>query len=235
MILLGAAVNGITTIIAGILGSLCKKAIPERMSETVLKAIGLGVIYIGIDGCIADGKKIKYAAIVAIISLALGTVIGELIDFDKWLTRLGSAVQARFAGKGEGSFADGFVSASLLICVGAWAITGSMESGLNNAHASLCTKSVVDFLSCFIMAGAMGIGVAGAGVLVFLYEGALTLAAALLGGLLTEPLIAAMGCVGSILIIGVGLTLLGYKMRVVNCVPAVLVAIPVQLICAALL
>ena len=234
MILIGAAVNGLTVIAAGIIGTLCGRAIPQKMSKTIMNVLALCVIYIGMDGCIADGKQMRYAALCTILSLALGTVIGEWIDLDKWINRLGDLLQSK-VGKKQGSVAAGFVSASLLICVGAWAITGSIDSGLSGNHTSLIAKSLIDSISCLIMASTMGIGVAFAGVLVFLYEGLLSLGAGLLSGLLTAEIIAAMGCTGSILIIGIGLNMLGLtKIRVINAVPGIFLAIPISMLMTAL-
>lgn len=232
MILLGAFINGITVFIAGMLGGLLKRALPEKMSQTIVQALALCVIYIGMEGCISHGNGIRYASLIAIVSLAVGTIIGEWIDLDKWINRLGEWLQSKVKTKnGETSVATGFVNATLLICVGAWAITGSMDSGLHNSHASLIAKSVIDSISCFIMASTLGIGVAFAGIFVFCYQGLLTLGASALSGVLTEPIIAAMGCVGSILILGIGLNMLGLtKIRVVNCIPAVFIAIPFGLL-----
>lgn len=232
MILLGSIVNGITVVLAGLIGSKLGKALPRRVSQTLLQAMALCVFYIGMEGAISSGSGIRYAALGAIISLAIGTAIGELIDIDKWLNRLAAWLQSKVkTAEGEGSIAAGFVNASLLICVGAWAITGAMEGGMNNSHASLISKAVIDFVSCFVLAGSLGVGVAFAGVAVFLYQGALAVCAYALGGLLTAPLIGAMGCVGSILILGVSLNMMGLtKIRVVNCIPAILVAIPVQML-----
>lgn len=232
MILFGSIINGITVTLAGLIGSRLGKKLPARFSQTLLSAMALCVFYIGIEGAISAGSDIRYAALSAILSLALGTLTGELINIDRWLNKLGERLQSKVkTAEGETSVAQGFVSASLLICVGAWAITGAMEGGMNNSHASLISKAVIDFVSCFVLAGSLGVGVAFAGVTVFLYQGSLAVAAWALGSLLSAPVIGAMGCVGSILILGVSLNMMGLtKMRVVNCIPAVLFAIPIQLL-----
>ncbi len=232
MILLGSAINAITVIIAGLIGSKIGKSLPERLSKTLLQAMALCVCFIGIEGAISAASGISYAALCAILSLAIGTVIGEWIDIQKWLDRLGMHLQQKIhSSHGETSIAAGFVNASLLICVGAWAITGAMEGGMNNDHASLISKAVIDFVSCFVLASSMGIGVAFAGITVFVYQGSLAVCAYALGSLLSPSLIGAMGCVGSILILGVALNMMGLtKIRVVNCIPAILISIPVQML-----
>ena len=234
MFWIGAAVNGVTVLLAGVAGGLLGRAIPKKMGETMIGMMALAVIYIGIDGCIADGQKMKYAALCVILSLALGTLIGELIDLDKWINKLGDLLQRKVGGKGN--IAEGFVTASLLICVGAWAITGSIDSGVSGDHTSLIAKSVIDGVSCFVMASTLGVGVAFAGVLVFLYQGLLSLGAAALSGFLTESMIAAMGCTGSVLIVGIGFNMLGMtKLRVINAVPGIFLAIPISMLITHLL
>lgn len=230
MVVFGAVFNGLTTFAAGLAGALCKKAIPKKVGETVMQMMALVVLYIGLDGCISDGKKIKYAAIIVILSLAIGTLIGEIIDINRWLNALADKLQQRFASDGKVSLAEGFVNASLLISVGAMSITGAIDGGIAGDHSTLIIKSIIDIISCFIMAGTLGIGVAFAGVFVFVYEGSIALSASLLGSVLTDSTIAAMGCVGNLLLVGVALTMLGKKIRVVNCVPAILIAIPIELV-----
>ena len=219
---IGPAVNGIGVIAAGILGSTAKKIIPERMGETLLKVMGLATIYIGFSGAL-KGSHIM----VTLASLALGTVIGELFDLEKRINQLGDWLQQRFQPKNSNvSIAEGFVNCSLLICVGAMAIVGAMESGLTGTHSTLFAKSFIDTVAAFIMASTMGIGVALSGVLVMVYEGLMALMAQLIAPLLTEIVINEMTCAGSIIIVGVGLNLLKItNIRIMNTVPGIFLPI----------
>ncbi len=189
------------------------------MGETLLKVMGLATIYIGFSGAL-KGSHIM----VTLASLALGTVIGELFDLEKRINQLGDWLQQRFQPKNSNvSIAEGFVNCSLLICVGAMAIVGAMESGLTGTHSTLFAKSFIDTVAAFIMASTMGIGVALSGVLVMIYEG---LMAQFIAPLLTEIVINEMTCAGSIIIVGVGLNLLKItNIRIMNTVPGIFLPI----------
>ncbi len=189
------------------------------MGETLLKVMGLATIYIGFSGAL-KGSHIM----VTLASLALGTVIGELFDLEKRINQLGDWLQQRFQPKKSNvSIAEGFVNCSLLICVGAMAIVGAMESGLTGTHSTLFAKSFIDTVAAFIMASTMGIGVALSGVLVMIYEG---LMAQFIAPLLTEIVINEMTCAGSIIIVGVGLNLLKItNIRIMNTVPGIFLPI----------
>ena len=138
---LGTLINFVGVIIAGILGTLVKRGIPKRITDTVICAVGVCVIFIGIDGVIEPAPEISSAGynglaktLIMIISMALGALIGELIDFDSLITRLGNKLETKFASGADesqkGNFAKGFVSCSLLFCVGAMAVNGGMEDGM---------------------------------------------------------------------------------------------------------
>lgn len=218
----GAVVNGAAVILGGIAGCILKRGIPKRMGDTVMKAMALYVMYIGISGAL-DGEN----TVVEIISLALGTVIGEALDLDKRINQLGDWLALVVKTKdNEVSIANGFVSCSLLICVGAMAIVGSIQSGINGSHDILIAKSIIDCVAAVVMAATLGIGVAFAGVLVLLYEGLLTLCATFIEPVLTTAIMNEMNCVGSVLIIGIGINMISKdKIRVMNCVPAVFLPI----------
>ena len=222
MTLCGAVVNGLAVIAGGAAGSAAKKGIPRQMGKTVMYGLGMLVIYIGISGALV-GEQI----IVAIISMTIGAIIGESLKLELRLNRLGDWVQSRFGGQDqEGSIAKGFVSCSLLVCVGAMAIVGSLESGISGNHSTLLAKSVIDGVAALVMGSSMGIGVALAGVLVMIYEGLITLFAQFLQPFLTAEVINEMSCVGSVLIAAVGMNMLGItKIKVINCVPAIFLPI----------
>ena len=222
MILTGTLVNSLTIIVGTVVGMLLGKFIPERMSDAVSKGVALCVLYIGIDGMLAGENTL-----VAIIATVIGAIIGELLRLDDRMHNLGDWVERRFAKNGtKGSISEGFVSASLLFCVGAMAIMGSLDSGLLRDHSTLYAKSTLDGITSIVYGSTMGVGVALSAVPIFLYQGAIALGASFIEPFLTPEVIAEMKCVGSILITGLALNLLGLtKIKVVNYVPAIFLPI----------
>ncbi len=229
-ILLGAAVNFAAVIIGSFLGLLFKKGIPEKVSKTVMNGMGLCVLFIGLSGLLADTDDGTKRAMVLIFSVIIGAVIGELIDLDALVNRLGSWLEGKL-GKGYGSVAEGFVTATLLFCVGAMAVLGPLESGLKCEHTTQITKSVLDFVSSVIYASSMGIGVMFSAFSVFLLQGTITLMAGWLEPLLTPSAVAEMTVVGSLLIVGLALNILGItRLKIMNYLPAVFLAVPVAMV-----
>ena len=222
MILTGTLVNSLTIITGTVIGMLLGRFIPERMSDAVSKGVALCVLYIGIDGMLAGENTL-----VAIIATVIGAIIGELLRLDDRMHDLGDWVERRFAKNGtKGSISEGFVSASLLFCVGAMAIMGSLDSGLLRDHSTLYAKSTLDGITSIVYGSTMGVGVALSAVPIFLYQGAIALGASFIEPFLTPEVIAEMKCVGSILITGLALNLLGLtKIKVVNYVPAIFLPI----------
>ena len=187
-----------------------------------MKAIALCVIYIGISGSL-DGENV----LIVIISMAAGTVIGEALSLQERLERLGAWVQSKCRPSENGvSVAEGFVNASLLFCIGAMAIVGSLQSGLSLDHSTLIAKSLIDGITAVILASSMGIGVMFSSILCFLYEGCIVVCAGFLEPYLTASVINEMTCVGSLLIIGIGINMMfKNRIRVMNSIPAVLLPI----------
>ncbi|MDP4089647.1 MAG: DUF554 domain-containing protein [Bacillota bacterium] len=223
--MLGTIVN-FTAILAGsILGLFLKGGISERFSNTIMQGIALCVLFIGISGSL----KVDNFLIV-ILSMAIGALLGEAIDIDKRLKNLGDKLQGRFKNS-ESKISEGFVSASLLFCVGAMAILGSLESGLHRNYDTLFSKSILDGIASIIFSSTLGIGVAFSAVSVLLYQGAITLAAAYISPFLTTAVQNNMGAAGSLIIIGLGLNMLGVtKIKVANLLPAIflpILAVPV--------
>lgn len=218
--MIGTIVNTLAVVVGSMAGLLLRKGIPKKISDTVMKALALCVIYIGIDGALSGEKTL-----VTILSMVIGTVIGQLLSLEERLERLGKFIELKFKSKnGSGSIAQGFITASLLFCVGSMAINGSFQSGFNGNHELLYIKSLLDGISSVVFASTLGIGVILAAPAVFAYQGALTLLAALTGPFLSGSTIAEMTCVGSILIIALGLNMLGVtKLKVMNMIPAIFV------------
>lgn len=218
--MLGVIVNTATVLIGSAVGLLLKKGIPEKVSKAVMIAIGLCTLYIGVDGALAGNN-----AIVLIVSMVIGTIVGTLIDIDGGINRLGLFIQSKFKKQdGRSSVAEGFMTGSLLFCVGAMTIVGSMNAGLNGDNELLFTKSVLDLISSCMLASSLGIGVMFAAAFVLVFQGGLVLLSGLLQTVLTNPdIIAEVTCAGSVMIIGLGLNLLGItKIKVANLLPAML-------------
>ena len=197
-----------------------------RLQTIVMEGMSLCVLYIGISGSLKGQNTL-----IAIISIAIGAVVGELLDLDRRMHTLGDWVQAKTARlihtqEGAPSVADGFVAASLLFCVGAMAIVGSLENGLTGNYDTLKAKSVIDGIAAIVFASSLGVGVAFSAVAIFLYQGAISLAAGLLSPLLSDTVIAEMTCVGSLLIVALSLNMLNVtKIKVMNLVPAIFLPI----------
>lgn len=221
--MLGTIVNTIAVIIGAGIGMFLKKGIPQRLSDTMMKGLGLCTLFLGISGSL-DGQN----SLIPIISIVVGALIGEGIDLDEKLNQLGNWLENRFKSKDGSkiSVAEGFVSASLLFCVGAMTIVGSLQSGLQGNHEMLFNKSMLDFVAAIIFASTMGVGVMLSAAFVFVYQGAITLLAQWVAPVLSDVVIAEMNCVGSVIIIGIALNLLGItKLKVMNYVPAIFIPI----------
>jgi len=206
--MLGTIVNAAAIALGGIIGIFIKKGLSEKVCDTVMKGLGLCVFFIGICGLIENAAGIgSNKVVLIIISIAAGGAIGQAIDIDRRINNLGNKIEKSLKGK-QGSISEGFVTASLLFCVGAMAVIGSLESGLTGVHNTLFAKAVIDGIISIILASALGIGVTFSAAAVFLYQGAITLAASALKNILTASVIADMTMVGSLLIIAVSINIL---------------------------
>ncbi|MFZ5354330.1 MAG: DUF554 domain-containing protein [Bacillota bacterium] len=225
MILLGSIVNAITIIAGGIIGSLAKKGLPERFSNLIISGMGLFTLVLGIMFALRTKEPM-----IVVISIVIGALIGELIDIEKKLDSLGNYVQSKLKGF-KGNFSQGFVTSSLLFCVGSMAIMGSLQSGLSNNHDTLLTKSIMDGVISIVFASTMGIGVAASAVPVFIYQGTITLLASVIAPYLSEAMIIEMTASGGILLMGVGINILELKkIKVGNMLPAIFLPIIIMLI-----
>lgn len=225
---LGTIVNSLAIIGGALVGILFGKALPEKIKKTVIQGIGLAVILIGLRMALTTNNPL-----VVIGSLVLGGIIGEWIDIEDKLQQLGKWLESKFAKGENGNFTKGFVSSSLMFCVGAMAIMGALESGLKGVHDTLYAKSMLDGITSIVLASSMGIGVLVSAVPVFLYQGGITISAALLQGFLSDPVIAEMSATGGLLIVGIGLNILEIKeIKVGNLLPAIFVAVPITMLLA---
>lgn len=205
----------------------------DKLSDTVFRGLGLCVVLVGMGGMLQGMVNDRIAdalptlslsgesTLVIILSIVLGSVVGHLLDLDLRINQLGAWVEKQTKGK-MGNVAQGFVSASLLFCVGSMAIVGSLSSGLTGDHSMLYTKTLLDTVSAIVFATTMGIGVGFSGVLIFIYQGAIALAAQWVAPLLSPDVIMTMSITGSLLIMALGFHMLGIlRIKVMNYVPAV--------------
>ncbi len=217
----GTLVNTLAAVVGGLLGSLLKKGIPERFADLVQKGLALCVLYIGIKGSLVGTNTL-----VTILSLVLGAILGELLNIDGGIERLGAWAQSKLSRKGTSRLGEGFVTASLLFCVGSMAVVGSLQSGLTGSHETIFTKSLLDFVSAIILASSLGLGVCLSGAFVLVYQGAIVLLARWAAPILSDGTVAEMSCAGSLLIIALGLNMLGVtKLKVANLLPAMFLPI----------
>jgi len=226
----GVLVNTAAVLIGSLAGLIAGKGIPKRFSGAIMTGIGLCTLYIGISGSLQGENPI-----ILVISIVLGAVAGTALKLDDRLNSIGEKLQKRFApadgGEGKSTIAQGFVAASLLFCVGAMTIIGSINSGLTGDNTIIYTKSTLDLISSAMLAASLGAGVVFASASVLVYQGFLVLLAQLLHPLLDNPsIMAEMNCAGSVIIIGLGLNLIGItKIKVANYFPAIVFA---PIICA---
>lgn len=219
----GTIVNTAAIVVGSLLGLLVKSNLSEKMMNTLMKGLGLCTLYLGISGSLKGENSL-----ILIVSMVVGTLIGAGIDLDEKLQRMGFWVERKMKSKtgSDNAIAEGFVTGSLLFCVGAMAIIGSLQSGLTGNNEMIFNKAVLDFVAALILASTLGIGVMLAAACVFFYQGAIVLAAQWLEPLLTTNIINEMTCVGSVIIIGLALNMIGVtKMKIMNFVPAVFLPI----------
>ncbi len=224
MILLGTVANAGAIIIGGIAGSFFRKGISERFSNIIMSVLGLFTLVLGMTFAI-DSQN----ALVVIFSLVIGSVIGEWIDIEKRMNDLGDYVQDKLNSR-EGSFSKGFVTASLLYCVGTMSIMGPLQSGLMNDHKILLMKSILDGTISVVFASTLGIGVALSSLPVLVYQGSIALLASSVAPYLSEAVITEMTAVGGVLLVGMGINLLEIKkLKVGNMLPAIFLPIILML------
>jgi uncharacterized protein len=223
--MLGNYVNTITIIIGCLLGLLIQKGLHEKYKTIIMQAIGLSVLFVGATVTIGGLLDPDSEPVLFIISLVIGGALGELIGIEKALDKLGLMLQNK-VGSQQSNIAEGFVTASLLFCVGTMAVIGSLDSGLRGDHTMLYAKSVIDGITAMILASTLGVGVIFSAAVVFIYQGAIILFAGLLEPLLTIDVIREISIIGGILIFGIGLSMMEIKrIKTVNLLPAIIVPV----------
>lgn len=224
MVLLGTLVNGLLIIVGTLLGKLFHR-IPEGMKSTVMHAIGLAVIVLGLQ----MGFESKNFLIV-IVSLAVGAILGEYFSLDDKLNKLGHWLEKKIGSNGKGSISEGFVTATLIFVIGAMAIIGALDSGIKGDHDVLYTKAIIDGFTSIILATSLGIGVIFSAIPVVLYQGAIALFATQIDRLIPQALmdsfIVEMTATGGVMIFAIGLNLTGIlKIKVANLLPSIIVTL----------
>jgi uncharacterized protein len=239
MMLTGSIVNALAILVGSATGLLlkwllgkCAHLLPagsaslgHRLQTIIMQGVALCVLFIGISGCLKGQNTL-----IAILSMVLGAILGELLDLDRRMHALGDWVQKKTErlsrGDGSATVSEGFVTASLLFCVGAMAIVGALENGLTGNYDTLKAKAMLDGISAVVFASSLGIGVSFSAVAVLLYQGLIAVLASFISPFLGEAVIAEMTCVGSLLIVALSLNMLGVtKIKVMNLVPACLLPI----------
>lgn len=228
--MLGTIVNGAAIIVGAVLGLIIKGRFTQRFQEIVTQATGMAVLFIGASGAITQLMLPERNAVLFVVSLVIGGLIGEALDIEGKLKKLGDWLEGLCGA--NGGVSKSFVSASLLFCVGSMAILGSIQSGLQHDHTTLFTKSILDGVTSIIFASSMGFGVLFSAVSVVLYQGAITLLAGFIAPYISNDILREMSLVGGILITALGIDMLGIrKMKVGNLLPAIAVPVVYYGIC----
>lgn len=218
--MVGVLVNVGAIIGGGAIGLLLKQGLPERVNKVIMQGIGLSVLVIGISSAIKTENML-----LLVMSLVIGGAIGALIKIDYSLERFGMFVERKFSETDNG-FAKGFVITTLIYCVGAMAIVGSIEAGVQGDNTTLFVKSILDGVTAIIFAATLGYGVLFSSIPVLIYQGAIVLLGIQLEPLITDALVVELGAVGGVIIIGIGLTLLEIKkINLGDLLPAILIPI----------
>lgn len=232
MIGIGTIVNVLAVIFGSMIGILFNGGLKQKYQDTLMQVLGLSTMFIGVSGTLKGMFIITNNAIetkgtmLMIISLVLGALIGEFIDIEDKMDRFGEYLKSKVKKVNNPRFVEGFVTSSIVICVGAMAVVGSLQDGLIGDPSMLFTKSILDGIITIIFASTMGIGVLFSVIPLGLYQGTITLCAKFVAPILTETMITNLSFVGSVLIFGVGINIaFGKKFKVGNMLPALFIAI----------
>ena len=232
MIGMGTLINTGAIVAGGLIGLFAGKLFREEQQASIGKACGVSTMFIAIAGAMSGMLKIENGALTSgramlvVLCLALGTVLGELLGIEDAFERFGEWLKKRTGNEGDGGFVNAFVTASLTVSIGAMAIVGAIQDGVTGDWSTLAVKAVLDFIIVLVMASSMGKGCAFSAIPVFVFEGGMTLLARLIAPVMTEAAIGNLSLIGSVLIFCVGVNLVwGKKLRVANMLPAVLLAV----------
>ncbi|SHO43289.1 DUF554 domain-containing protein [Anaerocolumna xylanovorans] len=230
---LGTIVNFLAVILGSGLGLIIKNGLKQRFHDILIQACGLATLFIGLSGAMAGLMKLSDKGafetsntMLLVFSLVIGGLIGEALNLEIRMENLGDKLKRLLKDNNDTQFVEGFVTATLVICVGAMAIVGSIEDGLTGDATMLFAKSMLDFIIVMVFASSLGIGVMFSSIPLLVYQGAITLSAALISHYMDDRLISYLSCIGSVLIFGVGINLIfGKKLKVGNLLPAIIIPV----------
>ncbi|MCK4259418.1 MAG: DUF554 domain-containing protein [Halanaerobiales bacterium] len=221
--MIGTIINAVAIILGGLLGTILGDRFPEKVKVTVVQGLGLTVLLIGMQMAIKSEK-----IIIVIISIAVGGILGEWIDIEKYLMKLGNWIEKKVktVGQKRGNVAVAFVRTSLIYCVGAMAIMGAIQDGINNDPSTLFAKAVIDGVTAIAFAATMGFGVILSAIPVFIYQGILTITASWVEVIMTPTIITEMTATGGLLIMAIGLNVMEViQIKVGNLLPSIYITI----------
>ena len=225
----GTIINSAVVLIAGFMGCFIKKAIPEKIEKPIMDMVGLSVMLIALMGffstvlTVENGKIKSNGEIMMLVCLALGIAIGELLRIDDRINAWGQKIEAK---AGVDGFAKGFVTASLMFCIGAMAIFGALKDGISGDSSVLLVKSMIDAITAFILSTSLGVGVAFSGVSVFIYQGSIALLASYIQPFMTDVMMMNICTVGYAIVLAIGTNMLGLtKIKLANTLPAMVLAV----------
>lgn len=234
---LGTIINALAVFTGGVLGILFKRFLKESYQETIIKATGFSVVFLGAAGTLSkmlsiepDGSLSTTGTLLMVISLALGALIGELLALDAKFESFGEWLKRKSGSDGDNQFVNGFVSASLTVSIGAMSVIGSIQDGIYGDHSTLVAKAIIDFIIVLIMASSMGKGCIFSCIPVAILQGTMTALAVLLSRFMTDAVLDNISLVGNILIFCVGINLVWPKtIKTANLLPSLLVAVAMTL------
>ena len=217
--MLGVLVNSVAVIIGGLIGLIFKSKISDKVSKPVMVGLGVCVLYIGISGSL-EGENV----LIAITAIVLGIITGTVLNIDDNINKLANKVEQKFKKENSvESLSEGFVTATLLFCIGAMTITGSIQAGLVNDNSILITKSILDFVSAIMLAASLGRGVLLSSISLLITQGLLVILSSVIAPYINDSLINEITCVGSLIIILIGTNLMGItKVKVADFLPAII-------------
>lgn len=237
MIGLGTIINSAAIIVGGVFGLLFGKLLKERVQDTLQKANGVCVLFIGIAGAMEGMLRLSGSTLssgrsmLIVASLALGALVGELMNIEHWVERFGEWLKIKTGNAKDNDFVNGFVTASLTVCIGAMAVVGSIKDGIEGDISVLTTKAILDLIIVMVMTCSLGKGCIFSAIPVAVFQGTITVLARLIKPLMTEAASANLSLIGSVLIFCVGVNLVwGKKIKVANLLPSLVFAVAISFI-----
>lgn len=232
MVGLGTIINILAIVLGGILGALFGRFLSDSAQDTLTKVCGVSTLFIALSGALEGmlkvdgGRIVSSGSMLIVICLALGAVIGELLDIEEGFERLGRWLKVKSGNAKDPGFVNAFVTASLTVCIGAMAIVGSIQDGIAGDYSILATKAILDLIIIMVMSCSLGRGAVFSAIPVALFQGSITALAGLVRPLMTEGALANLSLVGNVLIFCVGINLIwGKKIKVANLLPAIVAAV----------